>query len=400
MKIVTIVGARPQFIKAAAVSRAIAMHNAANDDCRSAIKEIIVHTGQHFDENMSEVFFREMDIPRPDYNLEINSLSHGAMTGRMLEKIEELLLKEKPEYVLVYGDTNSTLAGALAAKKLHIRVVHVEAGLRSFNMRMPEEVNRILTDRISDILCCPTDTAVKNLRDEGFPAAEDADRPAGAGGHQPVVVNTGDVMLDAALYYSSFSADRSTIIREMGLETGAYVLCTIHRAENTDNPEHLKSIFEALAEIGCDMPLVLPLHPRTHRYLADLNLNHPQLDDAPPAGRYPATRSQRLKIIAPVGYFDMIELLKKCRFVMTDSGGLQKEAYFFGRPCITLRDETEWVELVECGANVLAGADRERIVSAYHSMNSRRMEYPTDMYGKGQAGSLIVKLLADHEWMS
>ena len=355
MKIVTVVGARPQFVKAAAVSREIAKHR--------AIREIIVHTGQHFDRNMSDIFFQEMEIPRPDYFLDIHSLEHGAMTGRMLEKIEEVLLVERPDRVLVYGDTNSTLAGALAAKKLHIDVVHVEAGLRSFNMRMPEEINRILADRISALLCCPTDNAVNNLRREGF---EDFDC---------TVLKTGDVMQDAAIYYSTLSPTRSTIVGRMSLTTDDFALCTIHRAENTDDPLRLASIVEALNIISRDLRVVLPLHPRTTRALGNLGI------------------ALQCSTLEPVGYFDMLELLKKSRIVLTDSGGLQKEAFFFAKPCLTLRDETEWIELCDCGANLLVGSCRDRIVEGFHEMMGRRPEFKTDLYGNGQAGKRIVEAM-------
>ena len=377
MKIVTVIGARPQFIKAAAVSRAIAKHNGLNVGKTSQITEVIVHTGQHFDGNMSGVFFEEMQIPKPDYFLDVHSLSHGAMTGRMLEKIEEVLLKEQPDYVLVYGDTNSTLAGALAAKKLHIKVVHVEAGLRSFNMRMPEEVNRILTDRISDILCCPTETAVNNLKNEGFNLFTD---PRSMSSDQ-YVVNTGDVMLDAALYYSSFSTEKSAIISELNLGDRDFVLCTIHRAENTDDPGRLNNIFNSLREICKEVPVILPLHPRTRKILeSNVNLSSVIFNNS-------------LVIIDPVGYFDMIELLKKTKIVMTDSGGLQKEAYFFGKPCVTLRDETEWVELVQGGFNMLAGADVAKILSAFNNMKNGLFQGNAEMYGKGYAANLIVDSL-------
>lgn len=355
MKIVTVVGARPQFIKAAAVSREILRH--------PELTEIIIHTGQHFDKNMSDVFFDEMNIPKPHYQLQINSMGHGAMTGRMLEKIEDILLQEQPKVVLVYGDTNSTLAGALAAKKLHRTVVHVEAGLRSYNMRMPEEINRILTDRISDILCCPTHHAVENLQREGF-----GDFPC-------IISETGDVMQDAALYYSRLSADKSSIIRDQKLEGKGFALCTIHRAENTDDIDRLSSILGALNEIARTLPVVLPLHPRTAKIIA----------------------REKIKLafqpLEPVGYFDMIELLKSTELVLTDSGGLQKEAFFFGKPCITLRDETEWVELVENGYNVLTGADRESILKQASLMRNRKMNFDRNLYGNGSASANIVELV-------
>jgi len=355
VKIVTIIGARPQFIKAATVSREIALH--------PNIQEVIVHTGQHFDANMSDIFFEEMQIPRPQYHLNINSVSHGAMTGRMLEKIEEVFLTEKPDFVLVYGDTNSTLAGALAAKKLHIKVVHVEAGLRSFNMTMPEEINRILTDRISDILCCPTDNAVENLTMEGFKR------------FTCKIAKTGDVMQDAALFYSNFSAEKSKIIGEMALSGKDFILCTIHRAENTDNLDRLTSIIEALNEISLQIPIVLPLHPRTKKIIASsqIKLNFNTID--------------------PVGYFDMLELIKNAKLVMTDSGGLQKEAYFFSKPCITLRDETEWVELVSGGYNVIVGADKMKIVESVKTSITDIYDYSNNLYGNGQAAAAIVKML-------
>ncbi|UPU37624.1 UDP-N-acetylglucosamine 2-epimerase (non-hydrolyzing) [Geomonas paludis] len=363
MKIVTVLGARPQFVKAAAVSRAVAAHNAVQPDSSTMLQEIIVHTGQHFDENMSDIFFREMDIPRPHYHLAINSVGHGAMTGRMLEKIEEILLEGKPDFVLVYGDTNSTLAGALAAKKLHIRVVHVEAGLRSFNMRMPEEVNRILTDRISDILCCPTQQAVENLHREGF------------AGFSCTVAKTGDVMQDAAIFYSSFSAERSSIVERLGVQGRDFVLCTIHRAENTDDLDRCAAIVAALNEISRDIPIVFPLHPRTRKVL---HANGQVLAFDP---------------IEPVGYFDMIELLKHCKLVMTDSGGLQKEAYFFRKPCITLRDETEWSELVASGVNVLAGADKKLILDCFLTSVRARTVFADGLYGNGDASEQIIRTL-------
>jgi UDP-GlcNAc3NAcA epimerase len=355
MKIVTVVGARPQFIKAAVVSRELTRY--------PGIRELIVHTGQHFDENMSDIFFREMDIPLPHYCLDIHSMSHGAMTGRMLEKTEEVLSTEKPDYVMVYGDTNSTLAGALAAKKMHVRVVHVEAGLRSFNMKMPEEINRILTDKISDILCCPTDAAVKNLAKEGF----DRDRCT--------IVKTGDVMQDAALYYGDIAARHSKVVARFGLSDKVYALCTVHRAENTDDLLRLRSIMDALGEISRDMIVVIPVHPRTSKILQ--RIGHPP----------------GLLCIDPVGYLDMLELTKHSRLILTDSGGLQKEAFFFAKPCLTLRDETEWVELVENGFNTLVGADKERILEAFRVFRNARMDFSLDLYGGGKAGKNVVEAL-------
>lgn len=354
MKVVTIIGARPQFVKAATVSRELK---------KAGIQEILVHTGQHFDHNMSQVFFDEMEIPHPQYNLEISGLNHGAMTGRMLEKIEDVLLKEKPDYVLVYGDTNSTLAGALAAVKLHIPVAHVEAGLRSFEMKMPEEVNRILTDRISKILFCPTQTAIDNLNQEGFQHFDCQ------------VVQAGDVMFDAVKYYQSKIETHTTVIQTQQLEGKRFVLATLHRAENTNDPARLKAICEAFNEINRDVTIVLPLHPRTKAFLES---NHIPL---------------HAHIIEPVGYFDMLALLKNCQLVMTDSGGLQKEAYFFEKFCITLRDQTEWVELVQVGANVLAGADKETIVKHFKANYQKSIQVKEGLYGDGHAAATIVSYL-------
>lgn len=352
MKLLTIIGARPQFIKAAAVSRAIV--SAGN------VQEVIVHTGQHFDKNMSDVFFEEMQIPRPQYRLDIHSLSHGAMTGRMIEAIEQILQTEKPDFTMVYGDTNSTLAGALAAKKLHCKVVHVEAGLRSFNMAMPEEINRILTDRISDVLFCPTDLAVENLHKEGFDH------------FQCTIVQCGDVMEDAALYYAKLAETKSDILSKLQLDAGGYILATIHRAENTDNTANLSRITKAINRIQKTIPVVVPLHPRTRKLLAQQGLS---LDTV---------------TIEPVGYFDMIQLIKNARLVMTDSGGLQKEAFFFNKFCVTLREQTEWMELVTHGYNRLAGTDEEEIQSSIAFFLDRPFHKSHDFYGSGKASSIIV----------
>ena len=352
MKLLTIIGARPQFIKAAAVSREIKKY----DD----IQEVIVHTGQHFDTNMSDIFFEELHIPKPNYNLDINGLNHGAMTGQMLEKIEGVLLKEKPDWVLVYGDTNSTIAGALAASKLHIKTAHVEAGLRSFNMKMPEEINRILTDRISNILFCPTDKAVENLKKEGFESFKET-----------LILKSGDVMQDAAIYYSSFSKKP----KDLKVEND-FVLSTIHRAENTDDERRLRSIFEALNEIAKTKNIILPLHPRTKKIIQNLNLS-----------------TENINIIDPVGYLQMVWLLQHCFLVMTDSGGLQKEAFFFKKPCITLRDETEWVELVQNGFNQIVGANKEKILNAYKESQNQNINFDVDLYGGGKASENIVSKL-------
>ena len=351
MKILTIVGARPQFVKAAVVSRELAQS--------TIIEEILLHTGQHFDKNMSDIFFEEMEIPTPHYNLNINGLSHGAMTGQMLEGIERVCLIEKPDYVMVYGDTNSTIAGALAAKKMGIGVIHVEAGLRSFNMNMPEEINRILTDRISDILFCPTDTSVENLKSDGI-----------VDGKIKVIKN-GDVMQDAAIYYAQKSAERSSILNQLNLKHNDFVLATIHRQENTDSPERLNAIIEALNQIAENLPVVVPIHPRTRNIISRDNL------------------SIKFSMIDPIGYFDMLELLKKCRLVLTDSGGLQKEAYFFNKYCITLRDETEWVELIHNGFNQLAGADKQAILNAFQQYITKSFDKHIDLYGGGKASAQI-----------
>ncbi|WP_066346446.1 non-hydrolyzing UDP-N-acetylglucosamine 2-epimerase [Aliarcobacter cryaerophilus] len=353
MKILTILGARPQFIKAGSVSREIAKHK--------NIEEIIVHTGQHYDSNMSEIFFEEMQIPKPNYFLGIGGKSHGAMTGQMIEKIEEVAFKEKPDWIMVYGDTNSTLAGAIVASKLHIKLAHIEAGLRSFNMKMPEEVNRILTDRVSNILFCPTDTAIQNLKNEGY---ENLDCK---------IVKSGDVMQDGAMFYKNLALEPNIEIKN------SFILCTIHRAENTDDEIRIRSIFEALDEIAKEKQIILPLHPRTKKILENLKLD-----------------ISNLTIIDPVGYLEMVWLINNCDFVMTDSGGLQKEAYFFEKQCITLRDETEWVELVECGANRLVGADKDKIIKTYRNNEEfNKQNLKLDLYGGGKASKNIINELLE-----
>lgn len=356
IKIITVLGARPQFIKAAALSRALVKHG--------GFEEVIVHTGQHFDANMSDVFFDELNIPKPVYNLNIHGLSHGAMTGQMLSGVEEILLKEKPDYVLVYGDTNSTLAGALAAKKLGIKVIHIEAGLRSFNMAMPEEINRILTDRISDLLCCPTAAAMQNLKKEGFDSFNLS------------YLKTGDVMQDAALYYADMIAEDTTV-SQLGLENGKFILCTLHRAENTDDPKRMGSILQALRAINKEMKVVIPLHPRTKAKLSTSDL-------------------VGITCIDPQGYLNMIALLKSCKLVMTDSGGLQKEAYFFQKYCITLRTETEWVELVEGGYNLIAGFESDKIMDSFRALKDREWKGEAGLYGGGKASDVICEAIVEH----
>ncbi|HTX87838.1 MAG TPA: UDP-N-acetylglucosamine 2-epimerase (non-hydrolyzing) [Bacteroidales bacterium] len=348
MKILSVVGARPQFIKAAAVSRALAK--------QPGVREILVHTGQHYDENMSGIFFKELDIPEPDYNLEVGSGSHAWQTGNMLKALEEVMIREKPDWTLVYGDTNSTLAGALSAVKLHIPVAHVEAGLRSFNRLMPEEINRIATDRISDLLFAPTLTAMGHLEKEGL---------------GPISCFTGDVMYDSILYY-----------RDKIQKTGAgaawrdiappFFLATIHRAENTDDPARLKNIFRAFA--GIKSRIVLPLHPRTRNLLS-------VIQPVP----------ENVTITEPAGYLDMIRLTLEAGKVLTDSGGLQKEAYFLGTPCITLRNETEWVETVHDGWNTITGTDPRKILLA---ASLPKPEKPRkDLFGKGNAATIIAERL-------
>ena len=353
MKILTILGARPQFIKAGTVSREIAKY--------SEIEEIIVHTGQHYDSNMSDIFFDEMKIPKPNYFLGIGGKTHGAMTGQMIEKIEEVALTENPDLIMVYGDTNSTLAGAIVASKLHIKLAHIEAGLRSFNMQMPEEVNRILTDRISNILFCPTDTAVENLKKEGFDNFE------------CTIIKSGDVMLDGAIFYKDLAKKPNYNI------SNDYILCTVHRAENTDNKDRLAEIFKALNTIAKDRQIILPLHPRTKKVLKDLNID-----------------ISNLMIIEPVGYLEMVWLIANSCLVITDSGGLQKEAYFFNKFCITLRDETEWIELVDNKINILVGTNREKIIEAVERSQFIEQE-GLNLYGSGNASEIIINNLLKYE---
>ena len=358
MKILTVVGARPQFIKAAAISRII------RDQYSNSIEEIIVHTGQHHDENMSQIFFDELDIPKPKFNLEISGGGHGAMTGKMLEGIERILLQERPDCLLIYGDTNSTLAGAISAAKLHIPVAHVEAGLRSFNMRMPEEVNRILSDRISTLLFCPTKTAVENLSAEGIKNG---------------VYQVGDVMHDVALFYREKAQKNSRILNALGLTNKGFALATCHRAENTDDPHRLASILEAFAEIAKDLPLVLPLHPRTKKLIAENNLS---------------SFLGAIVITDPLPFLDMIALEQGAKMILTDSGGVQKEAFFYNTPCITLRDETEWVETVSLGWNQLVGADTRAIIRAVEKISTTPNPVSQNMpYGNGDASQEICQHL-------
>jgi len=370
MKIVSLIGARPQFIKAGIISRAIKKYN--DSSFKNDITEIVLHTGQHFDSNMSGRFLEEFCI-LPAYNLGIQESLHGKMTAQMLEGIEEILLKEKPDAVVVYGDTNSTMAGALAAVKLHVPIAHVEAGLRSFNMKMPEEVNRIVTDRLSRWLFCPTDTAVKNLEGEGIGRKHNK-REGGKPVQQTFLV--GDVMLDAFIRFRESVKPRlriNKLLRNLGEK---YYLATIHRSENTDDHKRLCSIIDALEIISINTPVLIPLHPRTAQTMKSLNI-----------------QLKNIHAINPVGYSDMIVLMKNCQGIFTDSGGLQKEAYFMEKQCVTLRDETEWVELLDNGFNILAGAEKENILKAEKDIGSRSVDWNLKLYGDGKAGEKIVQEL-------
>jgi len=348
MKIVSIIGARPQFIKAAVVSKEIIK--------RDGVDDVIVHTGQHYDENMSKIFFDELEIPKPNYNLNVGSASHAVQTGEMLIKIEEVLLTEKPDWVLVYGDTNSTIAGGLAAAKLHIKIAHVEAGLRSFNRLMPEEINRITTDRISDLLLVPSQNALQLLEKEGL--AENS-------------LFVGDVMFDSILFYQKMAEEKFSISDIV--DENDFYLATVHRAENTDDKDRLQNIFSAFSEM--DKPVILPLHPRTKSKLEGINFNN------------------NIKIIEPVSYLEMILLLKNSSKVLTDSGGLQKEAYFMQKPCITLRDETEWIETLNGNWNFIVGTNQELILEKI-AVNS--FDAQGEYYGDGKAGEKIVKALLNY----
>jgi UDP-N-acetylglucosamine 2-epimerase len=376
MKVVTIVGARPQFIKAEAVTRAVQRYN---QRCRfnRRLQEILIHTGQHYDYLMDKIFFEELDLPKPNYHLGVGSGSHGRQTGMMLERIEAVLVKEKPEVVVVYGDTNSTLAGALSAAKLNIPVAHVEAGLRSFNRTMPEEINRLLTDHLSTFLFCPTDQAVRNLLREGI-----------KDGKGKIVKKVGDVMYDSILYYLKLSERKSTILKDLGFDTShesrvtSYYLATLHRAENTDDPKRLESILKALNEIGRNTPVVLPLHPRTKKMIETYHL---------------FSEFKNIKFIEPVSYLNMLKLEKNATAILTDSGGVQKEAYWLKVPCLTLREETEWVETIKSGWNVLVGIGVKRIVKEVSRTEKRRRYLKGNrVFGDGKASQKIVQILIRH----
>ena len=365
MKLVTIVGARPQFIKAAPVTRAIEKHNRDAQDHK--IAEIMVHTGQHYDHNMSQVFFDELEIKKPNYNLGVGSGSHGQMTGAMLEGNEKVLLEEQPDTVLVYGDTNSTLAGALAAAKMHIPVAHVEAGLRSFNRRMPEEINRVLTDHVSAFLFCPTETAVTNLKREGITQG---------------VHNVGDVMYDSFLFNKELAKKKSLIFSDLNLKSKSYCLATVHREENTENSGRLANLFSAFEELAtADCPFVIPLHPRTQKLLQEYR----------PKNRL----SPHVRIVPPVSYMDMIALEVRAHVILTDSGGVQKEAYFAGVPCVTLRHETEWVETLLGGWNHLGGTEAATITKAFERATESTQRNHLGLYGKGQASEEVVRYITE-----
>lgn len=354
MKVTTIIGARPQFIKSVLVSKALR---------EAGHQEFLVHTGQHYDHEMSQVFFEELSIPKADVNLGVGSGTHGWQTGQMLERIEEVLIAEKPDMVLVYGDTNSTLAGALAACKLHILLAHVEAGLRSFNRNMPEEHNRVLTDHCSDLLFCPTQTAMDNLAREGTVQG---------------VHLVGDTMYDAVLHFAEIACRRSTILQDMRLKPQSYLLATIHRPYNTDVPENLRNILSAFSEIG--QLIVFPVHPRTKEKIAKLD------------GAFNVERTMRnVRMVEPVGYLDMLMMEHNARIILTDSGGIQKEAYFFGVPCVTLRSETEWAETLAAGWNVVVGSDRSLIVREVLNMKIPQTE--KGAFGDGHAVKHIVHIL-------
>jgi UDP-GlcNAc3NAcA epimerase len=352
MKIITIVGARPQFIKAATLSRAFRNYR---------IEEIIIHTGQHYDSNLSDIFFNQMQIDKPKYFLEVKSKKHSEMTGKMMQKIEEILISEKPNWVVLFGDTNSTLAGALAASKLHIKIAHVEAGLRSFNMKMPEEINRILTDRVSTLLFCPTKTAVNNLKSEGFE------------GYNCKVINAGDIMNEGIKFFSTLAKKPLFEIDKN------FILCTVHRPVNTDNVNNLKSIFKAVNYIGLGKQVVFPCHPRTLKVLKENNID-----------------VSNIKMIEPIGYLEMVWLIKNCELIITDSGGLQKESYFFSKPCVVLRNETEWVELVDNKFNALAGSDFELIIE-YVKNYKFNYNYKLNLYGDGSTSKIIIDSMLNND---
>ncbi len=380
LKIITVIGARPQIIKAAALSRAVRNH------FKDQIREIIVHTGQHYDEKMSQVFIDELGIPVPDYNLKIGSGSHGRQTGRMIERLEEVLIEEMPDYLIIYGDTNSTLAASVAASKIHIPIVHIEAGLRSFNKSMPEEINRIMCDHVSTLLFSPTKTGYNNLKSEGF--SENITKPFDA--DNPGIFHCGDVMYDNSLYFNNIADSDSSILEEQHLKKNEFILGTIHRNNNTDEPERLNDIFRALIQIVNDsnIILVLPLHPRTSKAI-ETNLDKELL--------HQLESNTNIKILPPVSFLDMIMLESNCKMVMTDSGGVQKEAFFFEKPCIILRSETEWKEIVDAGTGIVTDANEEKIIEAFNHFNRPdvNLEFP-EIFGDGFAAEFICATLLDN----
>ena len=381
MKIVTLIGARPQIIKAAALSRAI-RNNFLNE-----ITEIIVHTGQHYDTNMSQVFIDELGIPEPDVNLKIGSGSHGKQTAGMIVGIEEILLKEKPDYLVLYGDTNSTLAGAIAAAKIHDPIAHIEAGLRSFNKSMPEEINRIMADHASTLLFSPTKTGLQNLIREGF----DKDNRAPFTADHPGIFHCGDVMYDNSLYFKQIAEEKSAVLKELGLENRPFYLATVHRDNNTDQPERFNAIFEAFLVISQEsqIPFVLPLHPRTAKLL-DKNLD---------AKLYQKLQQDKnIQLVPPVSFLDMIMLESRCEMVFTDSGGVQKEAYFFEKPALILRSETEWKEIVEQGCGIIVNADQDKTLQAFEHFSrvGKALKFPA-LFGDGKAAEFIAQTMLEAE---
>ena len=379
MKIVTIIGARPQIIKAAAISRAIHTH------FKDQITEVIVHTGQHYDDNMSAIFFTEMGIPTANYNLSVGSGNHGVQTAKMMEGIETILLKERPDALLVYGDTNSTLAGALAASKIHIPVVHIEAGLRSYNKSMPEEINRITCDHCSTLLFSPTNQGISNLIKEGFSTTTHSK----ASIDHPLVFKTGDIMFDNSKYFSSIANEKQGLVEKLQLTPGEFILCTIHRDSNTDKPEHLNQIIRGLLQIQriSNQAIVLPLHPRTRKKMTEL---------LEPAVAEELRDNSRIQVIDPAGFLDMISLESTCSLVITDSGGVQKEAFFFKKPCIILREQTEWVEIVENGNALLVGSSEEKLIEAYHQLTTKKDYTYPPFFGDGHASEEICRLMLEH----
>ena len=380
MKLVTIIGARPQIIKAAALSRAIKNHFS------DRIQEVIVHTGQHYDDNMSQVFFDELQIPRPDYNLHVGSASHGVQTARMTEGIEALLIKEHPDFIVLYGDTNSTLAGAVAAAKIHVPIVHIEAGLRSFNKAMPEEINRIVCDHCSTLLFTPTLAGLENLKREGFPVEEDGVSTGSTTSKpsidNPKVYHCGDIMYDNSLHFANIAEEKTDIIQRLELKDKPFILATIHRDTNTDHPERLSAIFRSILRLSKDCQVVLPLHPRTAKLLKT-NLDEDlqkQVFSCPD-----------IKLFPPVSFLEMIALERHAQLVMTDSGGVQKEAYFFKKPCIILRHETEWVEIVQTGNAILADADETRIMEAWQHFKDNPPTVFPEIFGDGHAAEFMLE---------